>query len=138
MMEKQTFKCTGIICQIRRSNMKEDYEPFGEEWKRCLKKHPKDFIIDLYKSSCEKLQVAEKDNDSLRETISEWMKMHENVRVQAREFKAANKELLEGLKNITERSKRAQGILRKEIGNEDCWHMLNTDKQFELIKKHDK
>lgn len=49
--------------------MKEDYEPYGEEWVKEMKKLPKDFLIEMVKKANLRIQELENPLSSIKDRI---------------------------------------------------------------------
>lgn len=48
---------------------KSEFIPFGEEWKKEMKKLPKDFLIDMFKKAQLEVSTLTEDNKKLREAL---------------------------------------------------------------------
>lgn len=63
-------------------NIIENYEPFGEEWKKEVSKLPKAYLIEQWKQSClkrQKLEATEKQKDErIKELEDELKKYSDN------------------------------------------------------------
>jgi hypothetical protein len=105
----------------------ENYTPYGEEWKKEMKKLPKDMIIDMF-AKCivekeEKLKTAEMQSDSSfdKNKIEKYKQMNKNE--QKPEFNTEKALIIaEVIKSVCEKCEELQAEVNR------CYEAMDAKK----------